>query len=665
MAIKKTQLYSHLWKAADELRGGMDASQYKDYVLVILFVKYVSDKYVKDLYAPFIIPHGASFGDMVNAKGKSDIGEKINIIVSNLAKENNLKGIIDQTDFDDDTKLGKGKEKVERLSNLISIFENEVLDFSKNRAEGDDILGDVYEYFMKNFATEAGKSKGQFYTPAEVSRIMAKIIGAGNIKSSATTVYDPTCGSGSLLLKVAAEALEHSGFQISIYGQEKDNATRALSKMNMILHGFPTADIAQGNTLADPEFKDERGGIKRFDFCVANPPFSDKKWRNGIYAQNDVFHRFDEGIPPAKNGDYAYLLHFIKSLKNSGKGAIVLPHGVLFRGNAEGMIRKNLIKKGYIKGIIGLPPNLFFGTGIPALILIIDKENAEGRNKIFIIDASKGYIKDGPKNCLREQDIHKITDAFLNFKEIPKYSRNVPVAEIEEQDYNLNIPRYIDTSEEEDLQDISAHISGGIPDSDINKLEQYWNVFADLKEKLFKAFRDKYSELKIQAEDIRDFIFEDSTFKEYSDMVVYILKKWEDNNINKLKAINKDTTPKKLVEEISEDLLNCFENIKLIDRYDIYQRLMDYWSETIHDDVYIIMENNWKVDINETMDSKGKIKKGEWNSELLPKEVVIGKYFRQDKEVLSTTLCKFDKTASLNAPSLLELKPTTTPFYKI
>ena len=207
MAIKKTQLYSHLWKAADELRGGMDASQYKDYVLVILFVKYVSDKYVKDPYAPFIIPHGASFGDMVNAKGKSDIGEKINIIVSNLAEKNNLKGIIDQTDFDDDTKLGKGKEKVERLSNLISIFENEVLDFSKNRAEGDDILGDVYEYFMKNFATEAGKSKGQFYTPAEVSRIMAKIIGSGNITSSAATVYDPTCGSGSLLLKVAAEAL--------------------------------------------------------------------------------------------------------------------------------------------------------------------------------------------------------------------------------------------------------------------------------------------------------------------------------------------------------------------------------------------------------------------------------------------------------------------------
>lgn len=632
MAIKKTQLYSHLWQAADELRGGMDASQYKDYVLVILFVKYISDKYEKDPYAPFLVPEEASFKEMVNAKGKPDIGEKINKIIAKLAEENNLKGIIDQTDFDDNTKLGSGKEKVERLSNLISIFEDDALNFSRNHAEGDDILGDVYEYFMKNFATEAGKSKGQFYTPAEVSRIMAKIIGAGNIKSSATTVYDPTCGSGSLLLKVAAEALEHSGFQISIYGQEKDNATRALSKMNMILHGFPTADIAQGNTLANPEFKDEREELKRFDFCVANPPFSDKKWRNGVDAQNDVFHRFDDGIPPAKNGDYAYLLHFIKSIKNNGKGAIVLPHGVLFRGNAEGTIRKNLIKKGYIKSIVGLPPNLFFGTGIPALILIIDKENAENRNKIFFIDASKGYIKDGPKNRLREQDIHKIADTFLNFKEITKYSRYVSVSEIEEQDYNLNIPRYIDSSEEEDLQDISAHISGGIPDRDIKKLDEYWSIFVGLKEKLFKSFRDKYSELKIQPEDIRDFVFEDSKFKEYSDAIIDILKKWENNNINKLKTINIKTVPKRLIEEISEDLLNCFENVKLMDRYDIYQRLMDYWAEAMHDDVYIIIENDWKVDIKETKDSKEKIKKGEWNSELLPKEIVIGKYFVHDKE---------------------------------
>jgi len=632
MAIKKTQLYSHLWKAADELRGGMDASQYKDYVLSILFVKYISDKYANDRYAALIIPDGYSFTDMVKLKGKSDIGDKINKIISEIASKNQLKGIIDQTDFNDDAKLGRGKEKVDRLSNLIAIFENDVLDFSKNKADGDDILGDVYEYFMKNFATESGKSKGQFYTPAEVSRIMAKIIEAKNIASSDTTIYDPTCGSGSLLLKVASEAKDDNGIEATIYGQEKDNVTRALSKMNMILHGFPSADITQGNTLAAPEFKNPDGSLKRFDFCVANPPFSDKQWRNGVNAQNDPYHRFDEGIPPAKNGDYAYLLHFIKSLKNAGKGAIILPHGVLFRGNAEGFIRRNIVCKGYIKGVIGLPPNLFYGTGIPAIILVIDKENAQNRKNIFMIDASKGYMKDGPKNRLREQDIHKITDTFLNFKEIPKYSRIVPISEIEANDYNLNIPRYIDNSEEEDIQDINAHLFGGIPIADIEKLHDFWDIFPELKQKLFEEYRLGYAKIKATVENDRDIIFEHFEFKQYSEKIAQIFKNWKEDNIKKLKNINKADKPKKIIKEISEDLLNAFETLKLMDKYDIYQQLMDYWHETMQDDVYIIIESGWKADVNSILDNKGKPKKDEWYSELLPKEIVINKYFPEDKQ---------------------------------
>lgn len=631
MAIKKTQLYNHLWKAADELRGGMDASQYKDYVLVLLFVKYISDKYSNDRYAALIIPDGYSFKDMVKLKGKTDIGGKINIIISKIADENQLKGIINQTDFDDDAKLGSGKEKVDRLSNLIAIFENEALDFSKNKADGDDILGDVYEYFMKNFATEAGKSKGQFYTPAEVSRIMAKIIEAGNITTADTTVYDPACGSGSLLLKVAYEAKENNGVNISIYGQEKDNATRALSKMNMILHGYPVAEIEQGNTLSNPKFT-INGNLKRFDFCVANPPFSDKQWKNGVDTQNDEYHRFDDGIPPAKNGDYAYLLHFIKSLKDTGEGAIVLPHGVLFRGNAEGFIRKNLLKKGYIKGIIGLPPNLFYGTGIPAIILAINKKNARDRNNIFMIDASKGYMKDGPKNRLRERDIHKITDTFLNFKEISKYSRIVPISEIEANDYNLNIPRYIDNSEEEDIQDINAHLFGGIPDADIDKLQDFWDIFQELKQKLFEGHRPGYAKMKAAVENVRDIVFEHFEFKQYSEKIAQVFKNWKEDNIKKLKNINNDGKTKKIIKEISENLLNTFGNLKLIDKYDIYQQLMDYWHETMKDDVYIIIENGWKVDINSITDSKGKPKKDEWNSELLPKEIVINKYFLEDKQ---------------------------------
>ncbi|MFM8425318.1 MAG: N-6 DNA methylase, partial [Chloroflexota bacterium] len=336
-----------------------------------------------------------------------DIGDQINKhIVAPLANANQLS---DMPDFNDASKLGSGKELVERLTNLIAIFENKALDFSKNRADGDDILGDAYEYLMRHFATESGKSKGQFYTPSEVSLVMAKILGIHEAKTSAdTTVYDPTCGSGSLLLKVADEA----GTPVSIYGQEKDAATSGLARMNMVLHNNPTALIHQGNTLSDPKFTDD-GLLKTFDYVVANPPFSDKRWSTGIDPLNDPHERFKAfGAPPAKQGDYAYLLHIVRSLKSTGKGACILPHGVLFRGNAEAEIRRALVRKGYIKGIIGLPANLFYGTGIPACIIVIDKENAHTRKGIFMIDTSKGFRKDGAKNRLREQDIHRIVDTF-------------------------------------------------------------------------------------------------------------------------------------------------------------------------------------------------------------------------------------------------------------
>jgi type I restriction enzyme M protein len=389
LAIRKSELYSKLWASCDELRGGMDASQYKDYVLVLLFIKYVSDKYAGQPYAPIAIPEGASFKDMVALKGKSDIGDQINKkIIAPLAAANKLS---DMPDFNDAGKLGSGKEMVEKLTNLIAIFEDKALDFSKNRADGDDILGDAYEYLMRHFATESGKSKGQFYTPAEVSRIIAQIVGIHGAKTSAgTTVYDPTCGSGSLLLKVAYEA----GTPVTLYGQEKDGATSGLARMNMILHNNPTALIEQGNTLSDPRFRDG-AALKTFDFVVANPPFSDKRWSTGLDPEHDPFGRFDTfGAPPAKQGDFAYLLHIVRSLKSTGKGACILPHGVLFRGNAEADIRRALIRHGYIKGIIGLPANLFYGTGIPACIVVIDKQDAQARKGVFMIDASSGFIKD-------------------------------------------------------------------------------------------------------------------------------------------------------------------------------------------------------------------------------------------------------------------------------
>ena len=436
MALKKSELYSSLWSSCDELRGGMDASQYKDYVLVLLFIKYVSDKYAGMPYAPITIPVGSSFKDMVALKGKPDIGDQINKkIIGPLSNANKLS---DMPDFNDANKLGSGKEMVERLTNLIAIFENKALDFSKNRAEGDDILGDAYEYLMRHFATESGKSKGQFYTPAEVSRVIAQIIGIREATTTSdTTVYDPTCGSGSLLLKVADEA----STRVTLYGQEKDAATSGLARMNMILHNNATALIVQGNTLADPRFKDG-DTLKTFDYVVANPPFSDKRWSTGVSPLQDPYERFKPfGTPPGKQGDYAYLLHIVRSLKSTGKGACILPHGVLFRGNAEGDIRRNLVRKGYIKGIIGLPANLFYGTGIPACIIVVDKQDAHARKGIFMIDASAGFMKDGPKNRLRAQDIHKIVDIFNKRLEVPKYSRMVSFDEIEKNEFNLNLPR--------------------------------------------------------------------------------------------------------------------------------------------------------------------------------------------------------------------------------
>jgi len=629
MAIKKSELYSSLWKSCDELRGGMDASQYKDYVLVLLFVKYVSDKSKSDSEFLIDVPQGGSFDDMIKLKGKAEIGDGMNKIISKLAEANELKGVIDVADFNDSDKLGSGKDMQNRLSNLVAIFENPALDFSKNRAEDDDLLGDAYEYLMRHFATESGKSKGQFYTPSEVSRIMAKVIEIEKADSQSKTVYDPTCGSGSLLLKAASET-KHG---ITIYGQENDVATRGLAKMNMILHNNPTADIWRGNTLSAPHFKNPDGGVKTFDYLVANPPFSSKNWSNGLDADNDEFGRFEGfGIPPKKNGDYAFLLHMIKSLKSTGKAAVILPHGVLFRGNAEGQIRKNIIKRGYIKGIIGLPANLFYGTGIPACIIVIDKENAENRKGIFMIDASKGFYKDGNKNRLRSRDLHKIVDVFTKQLELPKYSKMVPHTEIcnEKNDYNLNIPRYIDSQEDEDIQDIDAHLKGDIPKKDIEDLEEYWKVYPSLKSELFSNSREGYAKIKVEHEKIKSTIFSHKEFIEYSKKIEAVFDEWEKKNIKVLKVLKIDDKPKELIFNISEDILNSFAKLDLIDKYGVYQHLMHYWAETMQDDAYMIVFGGWKVEINVLRNKKGK--ETGWDCDLIPKEIVIKRYFTAEQE---------------------------------
>ncbi|MEI6268082.1 MAG: class I SAM-dependent DNA methyltransferase [Methylococcaceae bacterium] len=660
MAIKKSELYSSLWKSCDELRGGMDASQYKDYVLVLLFVKYISDKYAGQKDALIEVPAGGSFADMVALKGDKEIGDKINIIISNLAEANDLKGVIDVADFNDAEKLGKGKEMVDRLSNLVSIFNTPGLDFKGNRAEGDDILGDAYEYLMRHFATESGKSKGQFYTPAEASLIMAKVIGIEKVVSTNQSLYDLTCGSGSLMLKAHDEALNKTGLDITIYGQEMDNATAALAKMNMILHNCPTAEIWKDNTLSSPYFKQPDGQLKTFDFVVAGVPFSFKDWSNGFNPAEDEYNRFCFGIPPAKNGDYAFFQHILASLKSTGKGAVILPHGVLFRGGAEGVIRKNVIQRGFIKGIIGLPANLFYGTGIPACIIVLDKEHAAARKGIFMIDASKGYIKDGNKNRLRAQDVHKIVDTFNKQIETAKYARLVPVAEIEANDFNLNLPRYIDSSDAEDLQDIAAHLKGGIPHYDIDGLAAYWQVFPAVRAQLFSLAElglsvpgkaelelgapgsgnaepesttagnakpqlgiNTYSQLNVEPGQIKATIFAHPEFTAFNQQVTQRFADWKTGNTPLLTGIQPGDRPKALIDVLSENLLETFRSVPLINAYDVYQHLLDYWSETLQDDAWQLIHEGWQAVLD-----------GKANTDLIPTALIVDRYFNAERQAI-------------------------------
>jgi type I restriction enzyme M protein len=643
MALKKSELYSSLWSSCDELRGGMDASQYKDYVLVLLFIKYVSDKYAGMPYAPITTPAGASFKDMVALKGKPDIGDQINKkIIGPLANANKLS---DMPDFNDPGKLGSGKEMVERLTNLIAIFENKALDFSKNRADGDDILGDAYEYLMRHFATESGKSKGQFYTPAEVSRIIAQIIGIHDAETtSATTVYDPTCGSGSLLLKVGDEA----GTRVTLYGQEKDAATSTLARMNMILHNNPTALIEQGNTLSVPKFKDG-GTLKAFDYVVANPPFSDKRWSTGIDPARDEFERFKHfGVPPAKQGDYAYLLHIVRSLKSTGKGACILPHGVLFRGNAEADIRRALVRKGYIKGIIGLPPNLFYGTGIPACIIVVDKQDAHARKGIFMIDASAGFMKDGPKNRLRAQDIHTIVDIFNRRLEVAKYSRMVSVEEIERNEFNLNLPRYIDSQPAEDLEDIEGHLRGGIPERDVEALCRYWKICPNLRQALFKPNRPGYVDLAVDKTAIKSTIYGHPEFATFIVRMNTHFTTWLQKTEKTLRQLKPGFHPKQIIDALSEGLLAHYASQPLIDQYDVYQHLMDYWAETMQDDCYLIAADGWKAETYRIIekDKKGKEKDKGWACDLVPKALIVARYFFSEQNAITNLEAQLETVAA-------------------
>jgi type I restriction enzyme M protein len=586
---------------------------------------------------------------MVALKGQPDIGDRINRDIIRPLEDANR--IVIKADFNDDALLGGAKEKVEKLGNLIGIFESPDLDFSKNRADGDDILGDAYEYLMRHFATESGKSKGQFYTPSEVSRIIAQVIGISRANARAsTTAYDPTCGSGSLLLKVAAQA----GTHITLEGQEMDVSTAGLARMNMILHDFPTASILTGNTLANPKFLDGHQ-LRTYDVVVANPKFSDKTWSTGLTPDDDAYQRFAWGVPPTKQGDYAYLLHVIRSMKGTGRGACILPHGVLFRGNAEAVIRRQLVRSGILKGIIGLPANLFYGTGIPACILVLDKAGSAARQReqggIFMIDASKGYIKDGNKNRLREQDIHRIVDTFTRQVEVPRYARLVSLAEIADlrNDFNLNLPRYIDSSEPEDLHDITAHLRGGIPVRDLDDpaspLAPYWQVLPDVRGGFFEsAGRAGYVQLKLPLPELKAAILGHAEFQAFNEKATQRFADWRAAATLRLQAFGAGGHPKGLIETLANPLLAAFADEPLIDAYDVYQHLMDYWAATMQDDAYLIAADGWVAKTSRILetDKKGKTKDRGWTCELIPKPLIVARYFAKQQAALDALQVELD-----------------------
>ncbi|MEE0682078.1 MAG: N-6 DNA methylase [Christensenellales bacterium] len=652
--MKKSELYSLLWEACNKLRGGVEPSRYKDYVLVLLFFKYVSDRYKGQKFAEFTVNPGGSFDDLIAAKGKSDVGERVDVIIQKFLEDNRLQGSLPDVSFNNPDELGSGKELVDKVSGLIAVFQNPAIDFKSNRASGDDIIGDAYEYFMMKFAQESGKSKGQFYTPSEVSRIIARLIGIGRIENDVTkkwTLYDPAAGSGSLLIRAADEApVDEDGNSIvTIFGQEKYPDTAGLAKMNFILHSKGTGEIKSGNTLSSPQYLDEFGELRKFDFIVMNPPFSDKAWTDGIKPSNDRYKRFEGfGIPPEKNGDYAWFLHVLKSLSQTGKAGIVMPHGVLFRGNAEETIRKEILARRYIKGIISLPGNLFYGTGIPACIVIIDKEDAESRTGIFMIDASSGYKKDGSKNRLREQDIEKIVRYFNGQIVETGYSRFVTYESIlnaDTNDGNLNIPRYITRIDDTLPQNIAAHLNGGIPGTDIDSLKKLWTVAPALKSVLFSTLDAEHSiySLAVASDAIEETIYQDAAIiSEKENELVPTFNAWKDDVRSILLDLTSGTNPKALIRDISGRILATYHDSRLLDRYDVYDCLLNYWNEKLQDDVYAIKASGYEVgreieyeyakkktkdENGETISLDDKTKVKSFDGALIPRAIIERIYF--------------------------------------
>lgn len=465
--ISQDEINAVAWRACDTFRGTIDPAQYKDYILVMLFLKYLSDvwkdkkeEYEKEYKGDaervkrrlarerFLMPDGCDYYALYARRNEANIGELINVALEQLEDANKakLEGVFRNIDFNSEANLGQTKERNKRLKELLEDFATETIDLRPSRVGGQDIIGNTYQYLIGRFASDAGKKGGEFYTPGEVSELLARLLAP----KKGSRICDPTCGSGSLLIQVGDQVRDND---FSLYGQEMNGSTWALCRMNMLVHNKDAARIEWGDTIGSPKLI-ERDALMKFDVVVANPPFSLDKW-GAENAEADKFHRFHRGVPPKSKGDYAFISHMIESAKEEGgRVGVIAPHGVLFRGGGEGRIRKALIEENLLDAVIGLPEKLFFGTGIPAVILLFKK--GRSTKDVLFIDASGEYAEGTNQNKLGEDHIKKVVVTYRAFQTVPKYAYRATREEIAENDFNLNIPRYVDTFEAEKEVDLKA-----------------------------------------------------------------------------------------------------------------------------------------------------------------------------------------------------------------
>ncbi|MED4313301.1 type I restriction-modification system subunit M [Heyndrickxia coagulans] len=683
--ITSEEMKRRLWDGANELRGSMDASRYKDYMLGLMFYKFLSDKTLETFKVASGIGQMSEF-ELVEAytKAKAEYGEMLEQMIQNVLgyyvspeylyqtwiKDINsgdfeVQKVIDSLnhfertiavsgDSDDfqglfsnstldltDTALGSNlNERSKNIKALILLF----ADLNMVKLQKGDVLGEAYEYLIGQFAMESGKKAGEFYTPRQVSEVMAQIVAkTSEIKS----IYDPTVGSGSLLLTVGKHLDEDAQKNLSYYGQEKNTATYNLTRMNLLLHGVrpEKMTIKNGDTLSqdwpeDPERPNE--GVQ-FDAVVMNPPYSAKNWNRAGLKVSDPRFEVAGVLPPDSKGDFAFLLHGLFHLGQNGTMAIVLPHGVLFRGSAEGEIRKRLLQKNYIDAIIGLPSNLFTNTGIPVVVIIL-KKNRKIDEPVLIIDASRSFIKVGKQNVLQEKDIAKIVDTYVERREEEGYSHLATREEIMKNEYNMNIPRYIQANEEEIPHDVDAHLLGGIPQKNVDDLKILQSTVPDVLKQSLKEIRDGYVELLKPVEEISEDVFNDARLIKISKEIESKTKAYIDKYWDVLRNVDKSSSLTQLMDEMLVEIKQILSSFKYIDIYDGYQIVAEIWKNTLTHDTEIIALSDFYTagrtrEPNMVTKGSGNKKREEqdgWVGSIVPNELIAKRLYSHKLEEIES-----------------------------